>query len=124
MTYLSRNNDNAYIFPDISRYGVFRKCMNNAKMLQEYIEYHSRNFFSGFYEGRWKLMPDSKKANFNNWNDKNDKDLSYNEKKDELHKLGSMFEERGYTSGKVQFSAEFDQILQNQLIQNTRKHQI
>jgi hypothetical protein len=92
MTYLSRNNDNAYIFPAISRYGVFRHCMKNAKLLQEYIEYHSRNFFSGFYEGRWKLLSDSKNANFKNWNDKDDKELSYSEKKDGMGKLGTFFE--------------------------------
>ena len=46
-------------------------------------------------------MNESKKENFNNWNDKNDNDLSNDEKKDGLHKLGRMFEERGFTSGKV-----------------------
>ena len=43
--------------------------MKNAKLLKEYIEYHSRFFFSGFYEGRWLLLSSSKRPDFNKWND-------------------------------------------------------
>ena len=76
--------------------------MKNAKLLKEYIEYHSRFFFSGFYEGRWLLLPSSRRPDFNKWNDpKKDQGLSNREKKDAMHRLGRFFENRDSTSGKV-----------------------
>jgi len=73
------------------------------------------------------MLPSYQRPDFNNWNDKKyDKDLSDNERTDGIKKLGPFFEKRGFTSGKVQFSVEFDQIIQNQLasqsiIQNMRR---
>jgi hypothetical protein len=49
-------------------------------MLEQYIELHSRNFISGFYEGRWKMLPDTNKKHFHSWHDKNEKELGKNEK--------------------------------------------
>jgi hypothetical protein len=47
------------------------------------------------------MIDDGKRADFHKWNDKNDKELTDGEKADGLGKLGSFFENRGYTSGKV-----------------------
>ena len=40
-----------FIFPDINRYSTFRKALNIVNKLQQYIEDHSRQYFSGFYDG-------------------------------------------------------------------------
>ena len=47
-----------YIFEGISDYSVFRECMGTVKKLENFFEFYSRKFYSGFYEGQWMLIED------------------------------------------------------------------
>lgn len=42
---------NGQLFEGISRYPVFRQCLKTVIKLEEVIEFYSRKFFSGFYDG-------------------------------------------------------------------------
>ena len=92
--------------------------------IEDYITYHSQHYFSGFYDGQWRLLPLKHKNEQGDWYDPAiDDDVKIDKK--ELQRLGPDFEMRGFTSGKAQFAMDFDKVIQdvqaNQIIQDIQK---
>jgi len=52
------DNFKPFIFEGINKYSDFREALNKVKQLEEFIEFHSKNYFSGFYDGQWSLLPE------------------------------------------------------------------
>ena len=48
-----------FVFENISQYGNFKDALNRVNMLEEFIEFHSKNYLSGFYDGQWSLLPET-----------------------------------------------------------------
>lgn len=51
------NNYQGFLYHGINQYSKFREALLTVKKIEEYIEYHSKNYFSGYYDGQWKILP-------------------------------------------------------------------
>jgi hypothetical protein len=49
------NNYKSFIFEGLNRYSDFMGALTNVSRLEDYINYHSKNYFSGYYDGHWSL---------------------------------------------------------------------
>ena len=105
---------------------MFRKGLEKVIKLEEFIKYHSNNYFSGFYDGQWRILAHhSRDQKFEShrktqesgyiWNVANR--ALFDTDPDELDRLGPDFASRGFSEGRVEFAVEFDKVIRNTIAQ-------
>ena len=99
---------------------MFRKSLEKVIKLEEFIKYHSNNYFSGFYDGQWRILAhQSRDQKIESHRKTQESDYIWNVANGalfdtdpaELDRLGPDFSARGFSEGRVEFAVEFDKVI-------------
>ena len=90
--FFNSNNYSPFLFEGINSYPMFRKALERVQGIEDFIQYHATNYYSGFYDGQWAL---GSKGN----------------EQAELASLGEDFLSRGNLGGGVRVAMVFDPVI-------------
>ena len=73
LEYQMSNDYTDYIFEGISEYEVFQTGLHKVQMLEQFMQICRDRMLSGFYEGKWSLLPrkTNQKLRDDNWHHAN-----------------------------------------------------